>query len=99
MVAGQFSGVEGYVESSAMGLLAGINMAKLINNEELLNLKNDTMIGALANYISSANPDNFQPMNINFGIVKANAEYKKRERREMLAKQALDIIANLKDYV
>lgn len=94
-IAGQFSGVEGYIESSAMGLLAGINMARLINDEPLLNLENDTMIGALSHYISTANPDNFQPMNINYGLVRANADYKKSERREKISEQALAIISEL----
>lgn len=98
-VAGQFSGVEGYIESSAMGMLAGINMAKLINEEALLNLENDTMIGALANYIVTANPQNFQPMNINFSLVRANEDYLKKERREKLSEQALSIITSLKDHV
>lgn len=98
-VAGQFSGVEGYIESSAMGMLAGINMAKLINDQALLELENDTMIGALANYIVTANPDNFQPMNINFSLVRANEDYLKKERREKISEQALNIIKNLKEHV
>lgn len=98
-VAGQFSGVEGYIESSAMGLLAGINMARLINDEPLLDLENETMIGSLSHYISTANPDNFQPMNINFGLVRANEDYLKRERREKISKQALTIIKELSQNV
>ena len=82
-----------------MGMLAGINMAKLINEEALLNLENDTMIGALANYIVTANPQNFQPMNINFSLVRANEDYLKKERREKLSEQALSIITSLKDHV
>lgn len=98
-IAGQFSGVEGYIESTAMGLLAAINMAKLINGEELLNLENETMIGSLANYIVTANPDNFQPMNINFSLVRANEDYHKNERREKISEQALSIIKELKEHV
>ncbi len=99
MVAGQFSGVEGYIESTSMGLLAALNMARLVNDEPLLELENDTMIGALANYISNANPDNFQPMNINFGIVRANENYIKKERREKISEQALTIIRELAKHV
>lgn len=99
MVAGQFSGVEGYVESSAMGLLAGINMSRLVYGKNLLNLENDTMIGALAHYISTANPDNFQPMNINYGLVRANEDYLKKERRDKIAEQALGIIKSLSENV
>ena len=99
MIAGQFSGVEGYIESAAMGLLAGLNMAKLVNNEELLNLDNSTMIGSLANYISSANPDNFQPMNANHGLIKFSFKAPKRIRREKTAELALSIIKELKENV
>lgn len=98
-VAGQFSGVEGYIESTAMGLLAALNISKLINGEEMLNLENETMIGSLANYIVTANPQNFQPMNINFSLVRANEDYLKKERREKLSEQALSIISELKDHV
>lgn len=99
MVAGQFSGVEGYIESAAMGLLAGLNMAKLVKNEELLNLDNSTMIGALANYISSANPDNFQPMNVNHGLIKFSFKAPKRVRRQKTADLALSIIKELSNNV
>ena len=74
-------------------------MAKLINGEELLNLENETMIGSLANYIVTANPDNFQPMNINFSLVRANEDYHKNERREKISEQALKIIKELKAHV
>ncbi len=67
-IAGQFSGVEGYIESTASGMLAGLNMANLMNNKELLVLPKTTMIGAMANYITTANPLHFQPMNANWGI-------------------------------
>lgn len=99
MVAGQFSGVEGYIESAATGLLAGLNMAKLVKNEELLNLDNSTMIGALANYISSANPDNFQPMNVNHGLIKFSFKAPKRVRRQKTADLALSIIKELSNNV
>lgn len=99
MVAGQFSGVEGYIESAAMGLLAGLNMAKLVNGEELLNLDNRTMIGSLANYISSADPDNFQPMNANHGLIKFSFKASKKIRREKTAELALSIIKELKENV
>lgn len=66
--AGQITGVEGYVESIASGLLTGINVVKYINDDEKFVLPKETMLGALANYISSPN-DKFQPMNANFGIL------------------------------
>ncbi|MCL6519347.1 MAG: FADH(2)-oxidizing methylenetetrahydrofolate--tRNA-(uracil(54)-C(5))-methyltransferase TrmFO [Armatimonadetes bacterium] len=67
--AGQITGVEGYVESAAMGLVAGINASRLLKGEELLTFPRESMIGSLANYISSPTITNFQPMNANFGIL------------------------------
>lgn len=99
MVAGQFSGVEGYIESAAMGLLAGLNMFKLVNNQPLLDLDNSTMIGSLAYYISNANPDNFQPMNINFGLIKYAFKAPKKVRRENTAEASLSIIKELSKSV
>ena len=66
--AGQISGVEGYVESIASGMMAGINLANRLNNIPEFVLPNITMIGALSEYIST-NHENFQPMNANFGII------------------------------
>ncbi|MEG1527775.1 MAG: methylenetetrahydrofolate--tRNA-(uracil(54)-C(5))-methyltransferase (FADH(2)-oxidizing) TrmFO [Clostridia bacterium] len=66
--AGQISGVEGYCESIASGLLCGINIARFIKKLPLLTLDNSTILGALSNYISNKN-SNFQPMNANFGIL------------------------------
>ncbi|MFP3442191.1 FAD-dependent oxidoreductase, partial [Pantoea sp. SIMBA_133] len=66
--AGQMTGVEGYVESAASGLIAGFNAARLMNDEEPLVFPEETALGSLANYITTANPDNFQPMNANFGL-------------------------------
>lgn len=67
--AGQITGTEGYTESIASGLLAGINMARFINNEEPLILTKETMLGALTQYITDENHDKFQPINSNWGIV------------------------------
>ena len=66
--AGQITGVEGYVESISSGLVAGINAANKLLNKENIEFSNKTMIGALANYISTPN-EKFQPMNANFGIL------------------------------
>lgn len=68
--AGQMSGVEGYVESAASGIIAGLNMLKYLNGEELINLSSQTMIGAMSKYISSKAINQLQPMNANFGIIK-----------------------------
>lgn len=92
--AGQITGVEGYVESAASGLMAGINMLCLLKGKEMINLGSKTAIGALANYVSNPTVDNFQPMNINFGIMDSLEERirKKKEKNEKIALRALSII-------
>lgn len=87
--AGQITGVEGYVESCASGLLAGINMAKHIKGEKMYELDNSTMIGAMAYYVSHGNNDNFQPMNANFGILKNIDGVKKHERKSAYVARAI----------
>ena len=67
--AGQMTGVEGYVESCASGYLAAVSMAARLRGEEIPNFTNITAIGALASYISDTSVTNFQPMNVNFGII------------------------------
>jgi len=69
LLAGQLTGVEGYMESTASGLVAGVHAARLADGRKPLVLPEDTMTGALARYISSADPKHFQPMNANFGIL------------------------------
>ncbi len=68
-IAGQLSGVEGYMESTASGLVAGIAMAMKIKEKTLAKFPKTTIIGAITNYLVSAEPDSFQPMNANFGIL------------------------------
>ena len=97
--AGQITGVEGYVESAASGLFAGINMAQLLLKNEVISLPNTCMIGAMANYITTASSTNFQPMNANFGIMSLLEKTPKALRKEALANQALDIIKKFKDEV
>ena len=90
--AGQITGVEGYVESIASGLIAGINVANQILKKDSLTFPNDTMIGALCNYISTEN-EKFQPMNANFGIMAPlDFPHKKKERKGLYAKRALEIM-------
>lgn len=86
--AGQITGTEGYTESIASGLLAGINMAKLLNNEPLLELPKDTMLGALTHYITNPEHENFQPINSNWGIVPP-VELPKKERKNKKLKGQL----------
>jgi methylenetetrahydrofolate--tRNA-(uracil-5-)-methyltransferase len=94
--AGQMTGVEGYVESAASGLIAGINAAKLVKGEELAVFPRETAIGSMAYYITTANPDNFQPMNANFGLMPPLEKRikNKQERNTAIAERALETIQN-----
>ena len=67
--AGQITGVEGYVESSASGLLCGISAARLVKGQERFVFSDVSVIGSMAKYVSGYNGADFQPMNANFGIV------------------------------
>ena len=89
--AGQISGVEGYVESAAAGLMAGVNAARLAKNFAPIIFPPTTCHGALANYITTAVTKNFQPMNITFGLLPPlEGRTKKNLRKEQLAARALD---------
>ena len=92
--AGQFTGVEGYTESAATGILAGINAARFANGEEPLVLPPETMLGALVNYITDESVDNFQPMGANMGILPP-LEKKIRHKDERYAALAQRAIAGL----
>ena len=94
--AGQITGVEGYIESSASGLLAGINMSRLVEGKELIELPATCMMGAMVQYITHASSTNFQPMNANFGIMKLEQEVRKSERKEAYGKQALAVMEEYK---
>lgn len=90
--AGQMTGVEGYIESAASGLLAGINMACVVKGEEPIVLGNSCMMGAMAHYITHTDAQHFQPMNANFGIMRLEGDFKKKDRKEAYAPQALKVI-------
>ncbi|MGX1982737.1 methylenetetrahydrofolate--tRNA-(uracil-5-)-methyltransferase [Thermolongibacillus altinsuensis] len=94
--AGQMTGVEGYVESAASGLVAGINAAHLVLGKELVVFPQETAIGSMAHYITSANPKHFQPMNANFGLFAPLQETikDKKQKNEKYAQRALEIIQN-----
>lgn len=93
--AGQITGVEGYVESVAMGWLAGINAARLAIGQSLVEAPARSAIGALARYVSQADTKNFQPVNITFALLPSLTEpeqkrvRKKRERRQLQVELAL----------
>ena len=92
--AGQITGTEGYTESIATGMLAGINMAKFLKGEHLIELSGFSMLGALTRYISSEEHKNFQPVNSNWGIVDeliADKKIKKNKKlkTEMLSNRAI----------
>ena len=98
--AGQITGTEGYTESIATGLLAGLNMARYIQGENLLILPKVTMLGALTGYISDAKHDKFQPINSNWGILPP-VELPKKERKnkkmkaEIMAKRSFEALKDL----
>lgn len=88
LIAGQLSGVEGYVESAATGILAGVNAMRLFQQKPAKTLPLSSMLGALVNYITQCVPENFSPMNANFGILHgAN----KNNRDEAIAKALASI--------
>lgn len=97
--AGQLTGVEGYVESCASGLIAGINMALYMQGKEPICFGNTCVMGSQAYYITHCDAKHFQPMNANFGIMHLNEKCKKHERKEKFASQALACIAQIKDEV
>jgi methylenetetrahydrofolate--tRNA-(uracil-5-)-methyltransferase len=89
--AGQLTGVEGYIESGATGLLAAINIDRLERGLEPALPPPTTMLGGLYRYLREADPSNFQPMNANFGLLDPLSQKvrRKRERREELSVRAL----------
>jgi methylenetetrahydrofolate--tRNA-(uracil-5-)-methyltransferase len=91
LFAGQVTGVEGYTESAATGLLAGINLARLLQGEPATLPPVETMLGALYRYLREADPRHFQPMNANFGLLDEleHPPRDKRLKREQLASRAL----------
>jgi len=100
--AGQLTGVEGYLESAAMGLLAGINAVRFLSDKENIVFSKRTAIGGLSQYISTGPNDHFQPMNINFGIMEPlgiKKRMKKKEKNALLAQRALEEIDAVKEKI
>ena len=97
--AGQMTGVEGYVESTASGYLAAVAMAAKVQGRPLPEFPKTTAIGALGQYISDESVENFQPMNINFSIIAPLEQRirKKAEKNLAISNRALDVIQALKE--
>jgi methylenetetrahydrofolate--tRNA-(uracil-5-)-methyltransferase len=95
LFAGQLTGVEGYTESSATGLLAGINLSRMLSGQEPTLPPPTTMLGALYRYLREADPRHFQPMNANFGLVD-DLDTKvrdKKKKKELMAERALETMS------
>ncbi len=92
--AGQITGVEGYVESAASGINAAINMERLINQKPLVKFPEYTALGALSYYITHASKENFQPMNVTYGIMPelpfATKKKERKEKRSLYAREIMD---------
>ena len=96
--AGQMTGVEGYVESAATGIIAGINAICYLQGKQKLVFPPETAIGALTHYITTANPCSFQPMNVNFGIMAPLKEkVPKKRRKEQMAERSLETLSRFRN--
>lgn len=96
--AGQLTGVEGYTESTAVGLIAARNAARVLHGQEPVEVPSSTMLGALIRYITTADPKHFQPINSNWGIIDTPPDVmhiEKEERRQEIARRARQIIAHV----
>ena len=92
--AGQLSGVEGYMESTASGLVAAIGLARALRGQPEPDFTGRTIVGALAKHVCTPNA-NFQPMNANFGIMRLDAPVRRNERKEAYAPQSLNLIREM----
>lgn len=99
--AGQMTGVEGYVESAASGFLVGVELARRLREMEAINFPQETAIGALGLYVSNETIAQFQPMNINFGIIPPldHRVKGKRNKNAELSQRSLAIIDAMKEEV
>ena len=95
--AGQIVGVEGYLESASMGLLASLSAVAKILGKEYIAPPRDTALGALINYLTTSNANNFQPMNINFGLFRIG-EMKIRDKKERNQKIALNALEKIQKW-
>lgn len=95
--AGQMTGVEGYLESAASGLMVGLQVARCVNDKAFIDFPKTTAHGALSHYVSEYEGSNFQPMNVNFGIMEPwpTKVRKKKEKNGLIANRALEDLAKL----
>ena len=98
MFGGQISGVEGYIESVASGFMCGVNMARFISNQPLIDFTTETCLGALANYLEAGSESNFQPMHINWGLLKP-IDGAKHTKKQRLAERALIKVKQIKGEI
>ncbi len=96
--AGQLTGVEGYVESAASGIVAARNMLKLLQGEDLLEFPKESIIGSMVHYISNERIKDFQPMNANFGLLPSLMEkHDKKDRKKLYGKKAIEAIEKFRN--
>ena len=98
-IAGQISGVEGYVESAASGLYAAINIYQYLKGDIKYKLSAETMMGAMANYISDSHITKLNPMNANYGIVKTDFNGNKKDKRQYIADKAIKLVRSFKEDI
>ena len=96
-IAGQLSGVEGYVESIASGLYCALNVHQMLTNSELISFSANTIIGGLYNYLIHADSKYFQPINANFGVLNQIRERDKKKKGEMYCERSLSEIKTIID--
>jgi methylenetetrahydrofolate--tRNA-(uracil-5-)-methyltransferase len=101
LFAGQLTGVEGYTESTATGIVAAINLSRMLRGDDPVVPPATTMLGALYRYMREADPRHFQPMNANFGLVEplADVPKDKKRKREMIAERAMAEMERWKNEV
>ena len=97
--AGQMTGVEGYLESAASGLMVGLQVGRLCEERQFIEFPKTTAVGALSQYISNYEGSNFQPMNVNFGIMDPWPQRirKKKEKNGLIAQRALEELHALQE--
>lgn len=98
-VAGQISGVEGYIESAASGLYSALSMYQYLLNQEVKELTSQTMMGAMAHYISNPSIDKLVPMNANFGIFECALPTNKQNRKAIYVSESKRLIQEYKEYL